>query len=85
MVRYGDLTHHLAFTPSSVRQMLQTTGFAQIEVHEDAPVPHGLKSAARRVVWECLTSWHRLLYLAETGSPRCVLTQNLLFTATAQA
>lgn len=83
VVRYGDLTHELAFTPSSVRQMLQVTGFGHVEVYEDAPVPRGIKSAARRAIWECMTAWHRLLYLAETGASGCVLTQNLLFVAKA--
>lgn len=82
-VRYGDLTHQLAFTPSSVRQALKLTGFQEIDVYEDAPTPHGVKSTARRVLWECMTAWHRLLYLAETGARGCVLTQNLLFVAKA--
>ena len=81
-VRYGDLTHEQCFTPNSVRQLLHTVGFQQFRCHEDKPVIHGLLSAVRRAVWELGTLPFRLLLLAETGTGRAVLSQNMLVVAT---
>ncbi len=77
VVRYGDMTHEWAFTDSSLRQLLNTIGFRDVEVTEDAPVAHGPKSWARLVVWTVGTLPVRLLYAAETGRFRCHLTQNV--------
>ncbi len=51
-VRYGDLTHELAFTESSLRQIFRTLGFADVRCFEDRPIIHGLTSLARRILWE---------------------------------
>ncbi|MBV8231095.1 MAG: class I SAM-dependent methyltransferase [Planctomycetaceae bacterium] len=48
-IRYGDLTHDLAFTRSSLSQLLLASGFRKMSFHEDEPVIHGLKSATRFV------------------------------------
>ena len=76
-IRYGDLTHELAFTPQSIHQLLSTIGFSQIACHEDKPSIHGLKSLVRRILWEVLTLFFRLLLIAETGTLHFVLSQNM--------
>ena len=80
-IRYGDLTHENCYTPNSMSQALSTTGFTEVRAHEIRPVPHGLKSAVRSVLWKVLTLPHRLLLAAETGQTDHVLTQNMLVTA----
>ena len=50
MIRYGDLTHEQAFTPSSIRQMFRSLGYAEAESFEDKPEVHGLMSALRRAI-----------------------------------
>jgi len=80
-VRHSDLTHENAFTSISIRQLLGATGFSDIRSYEDRPVPHGLVSAIRAVVWEIGSAPFRLLHAAETGSPECILSQNLLAVA----
>ena len=77
-IRYGDLTHELAFTSSSIRQLLKTIGFNQIQCYEDKPIPHGLRSGIRYLLWEIGTIPFRVLYTAETGTVKCILSQNLL-------
>jgi len=81
LVRYGDLTHEQAFTPSSVRQMFGALGFGETKCFEDKPVVHGLTSLGRRIIWELGTAPLRLLYTAETAATSPILTQNLLFVA----
>ena len=80
-VRYGDLTHELAFTPTSIRQLLRTIGFSTVTYTEDKPVVHGIVSFIRRVLWGILTAPHRLLLMAETGHKRFILSQNMLVVA----
>ena len=46
-IRYGDLTHEMAFTRTSLSQLLLSSGFGEVHCFEDAPVVHGAKSALR--------------------------------------
>lgn len=80
-IRYGDLTHELCFTPKSIRQLLTAIGTFDIQVNEISPLMHGLKSFVRVILWKLLTIPPRLLYAAETGSTRSVLSRNLLAVA----
>jgi hypothetical protein len=75
------LTHETAFTSQSIRQMLRVCGFESIEVFEERPIVHGLKSLVRLWLWRLLTLRERLLLLAETGSAAGVLSQNMLVVA----
>jgi len=79
-VRYSDLTHEQAFTPLSVDQLARAAGFGTSECFEDAPVAHGLKSAARLLVWKVERGLLRILLMAETGDVgrTAVFSQNLL-------
>lgn len=82
-MRYWDFTHELAFTRVSLAQLLCSSGFERVECFEDRPVPHGLKSATRAVLW-CVIRAGLLGYMAiETGAldRRAVFSQNLLAVA----
>jgi len=81
-VRFSDLTHEGAFTSISIRQLLGACGFGEVRCFEDRPVPHGVVSALRAVLWEIGSAPIRLLHAAETGSLECILSQNLLAVAT---
>ena len=60
---------------------MTTIGFTSIECYEDKPVPKGLRSAVRAVLWSFCTFWYRLLHAVETGVFGVILSQNLLFVA----
>lgn len=83
-VRYGDMTHEIAFTPQSIQQILMATGFQQVRCFEDRPIVHGLTSGIRRILWEIITLGHRIALSAETGSKpgQFILSQNMLVVAT---
>lgn len=81
-VRYGDLTHERAFSPKSIKQLLRTAGFSNIQVFEDKPIVHGFASLCRRLLWTALTLVPRLLLLTESPSAESLaLSQNILVTA----
>lgn len=80
--RYGDLTHELAFTPRSMGQLMRACGFEHTASFEDAPVVHGVKSAARWLLWRGFSALMKLYLLAETGTAGSgILTQNFLTVA----
>jgi hypothetical protein len=80
-IRYSDITHEQSFTLTSAIQLLRAVGFCNISGHEDKPIPHGVKRAVRRLIWEIGTIPFRLLLLAENGTGGAILSQNMLVVA----
>ena len=76
-IRYADLTHEMAFTSQSIRQLFRSFGYKKVIVREDQPIVHGLKSLVRFLLWKILTLPFRLLHLAESGTFKIELSQNL--------
>lgn len=79
-MRYWDFTHELAFTRHSVGQLLSAARFAEIHCFEDKPVPHGIMSAIRWLLWNCIRAALQFHLAVETGSTdrHTILSQNLL-------
>ena len=80
-MRYGDFTHELAFTARSIQQILRACNFHSIACYEDKPIIHNIKSFIRHVIWRVLTFPYRLLFIAETGNTKNILSQNMLVVA----
>ena len=82
-IRYGDLTHELAFTRTSIGQLLFSAGFASVQCYEDAPIVHGMLSAIRWIVWQSVRAFLLLWLAAETGRLRepAIFSQNFLVVA----
>lgn len=83
-IRYGDMTHEQAFTRTSIGQLLMSSGFSSVACYEDAPIVHGVKSAARLAIWKLVRGILRMYLAAETGSTdrSVILSQNFLIVAT---
>lgn len=80
-VRYGDLTHELAYTADSIRQLVLAVGFAGVECYEDVPIVHGIASRVRRMLWLVLRSGLRAYLLIESGISNELFSQNFLSVA----
>jgi len=65
---FSDLTHESMWTPASMAQLAALAGFARCEVREVPPVPHGIRSSVRYVLWKCVRYVRRLVNAVETGS-----------------
>jgi SAM-dependent methyltransferase len=81
--RYGDITHELAFTRTSISQILLSSRFSEVRCFEDAPIPHGLLSLMRYALWKLIRA-SLLIYIAvETGELdySSILSQNFLVVA----
>jgi len=71
IVRHWDLTHEWAFTPPNFRQLAVLTGFSsQVEFRECGPLPHGLVSFSRWLLWKWRRQMIRFWLLVETGSDK---------------
>jgi 2-polyprenyl-3-methyl-5-hydroxy-6-metoxy-1,4-benzoquinol methylase len=79
-MRYGDLTHELIFTQSSIAQLLLSSGYRRVQSFEDAPTPHGVKSAIRWLLWKIIRGALRFYLASETGSSgkESVFTMNFI-------
>jgi 2-polyprenyl-3-methyl-5-hydroxy-6-metoxy-1,4-benzoquinol methylase len=79
--RYGDFTHEISFTESSIRQVLLVSRFNEIKVYPVRPVIHGLKSLFRNLLWRWIELEIKFYLLVETGSAKGIFTQNLIAVA----
>jgi SAM-dependent methyltransferase len=70
MTRYWDITHHIAFTPSSVRQIGTFCGFRRFEFRECGPRPHGVVSVIRWSLWQIIRMSIKFRLLVETASTK---------------
>ena len=80
-IRYGDFTHELAFTDSSISQLFLSSGFSSVKSYEDKPIPHGLKSKVRLFLWEYLVKpIYKFALIVESGGIEkdIILTKNFL-------
>ena len=82
-MRYWDITHELAYTRTSLSQLLLSSGFFRVDCYEDQPVPHGVKSAARWFLWAIIRSFLRFYIAVETGDTGryAIFSQNILAVA----
>jgi SAM-dependent methyltransferase len=79
-IRYGDFTHELAFTRMSLTQLLRASGFARVRCYEDQPVPHGIKSVVRFLMWKVVRTGLLFYIAVETGAfdRQAIFSQNFL-------
>lgn len=71
MTRYWDITHFNAFTPSSMRQLARLVGYsAEVEFRECGPVPHGLVSGTRFLLWQCIRLAIFAYFMVELASAK---------------
>lgn len=83
-IRYSDITHEIAFTKTSIKQILLTLKYSNIISHEDKPQIYSLVSLVRRIIWNTISILFKILHLAETGSANIILSQNMLTLAQKQ-
>jgi 2-polyprenyl-3-methyl-5-hydroxy-6-metoxy-1,4-benzoquinol methylase len=80
-IRYGDFTHELAFTSSSITQLLAATGFTKINVYPWRPVIVGLKSFLRYILWRLMEALLKLPVFVESGKSNTIVTMNIIVEA----
>lgn len=77
-IRYGDFTHELAFTSSSIIQLFNVLGFEDLRVYPTEPAITGIRSLGRAALWGAVKAFYRILLFAELGHGSWILTQGLI-------
>jgi SAM-dependent methyltransferase len=79
-MRYGDLTHQLAFTGASIGQLMRSCGFRRFDCFEETPVVHNVKSAVRWSLWQTMRLWSVLWLSVVTGgfARNSLFSQNII-------
>ena len=80
-IRYGDFTHEVAFTESSLRQLFGMLGFASPTVHPAGPVRLRARDLPRQALWRCLEVLYKLMVFAETGRRWAIVTESIIAAA----
>jgi cyclopropane fatty-acyl-phospholipid synthase-like methyltransferase len=75
---YGDYTHEMAYTESSVRQLFLNCNFKSSKCFSAGPVPHSFISTVRYVLWKAKVWQIQFWKMVETGSPSGIFTSNLI-------
>lgn len=80
VTRYWDITHEWAFTPNNFYQLAALTDFdSTIDFRECGPIPHGLLSVGRYLIWRTIRCAIALWFLIEVGTLRSsVFTMDML-------
>ena len=80
VTRYWDITHEWAFTPNNFYQLAALTGFdSTIDFRECGPIPHGVLSVGRYLLWRAIRCAIALWFLIEVGTLRSsVFTMDML-------
>lgn len=77
-LRYGDFTHEVSFTRTSLMQIMEVAGFKETKAFGTPPVIHGVKSLLRFVLWKSVESLLRFYRLVDSGSSNGIFTQNVI-------
>lgn len=79
---WWDFTHETLFTSNSMKQILQVVGFKDVRILPAEPVPHGVFSAIRWVLWKGFKAMIYFYNLVETSRPGSgVFTRGMIATA----
>lgn len=75
---YGDYTHEMAYTESSVRQLALNSGYKKVRCYPTGPVPKSFFGFFRTVFWWFKVKQIQFWKIVETGSGRGIFTSNLI-------
>ena len=75
---YGDYTHEMAYTESSVNQIILNTGFRESTCYPTGPIPTGFKATIRFMLWKIKVIQLKFWKMVETGNPKGIFTQNII-------
>ncbi|GAB4428681.1 MAG: hypothetical protein OHK0015_11840 [Chloroflexi bacterium OHK40] len=81
-IRYGDFTHDLAFSVTSLQQIFAVVGFDELAMHPVEPAIISVRSALRYPLWRAVSALYQMLLFAELGPGRRIVTQGIIVVAT---
>jgi len=70
VTRFWDFTHEWAFAPNNFRQLAPLSGFSELEFRECGPLPHGVVSGTRWLLWQFVRLVIRGFFLVEVADAK---------------
>jgi 2-polyprenyl-3-methyl-5-hydroxy-6-metoxy-1,4-benzoquinol methylase len=80
-VIYGDLTHQTVFTPASLAQLLNQTGFSDLRFYETGPIPIRLRGKLNVALWFAIKAVANGVRAIESGKRQAIWTENFICSA----
>lgn len=77
-ILYGDFTHEIAFTESSINQLFLNTGFKKVNCFATGPVPKNTVGVLRKWLWGIRVLSAKFWRMVEMGSSGRIYTSNLI-------
>lgn len=77
-IRYGDFTHEIAFTTSSLSQLLRIIGFLEIQFYPKGPLVNSVGSFVRVILWKFVEVFYKFLIFVEIGRVKAIVTQDII-------
>jgi 2-polyprenyl-3-methyl-5-hydroxy-6-metoxy-1,4-benzoquinol methylase len=75
---YSDFTHETIFSSAILNQLSEVTGYKSLSIKEISPVPHGIKSELRFILWKLLKLFYKVIQLIENGHTKGFYSQNII-------
>ena len=75
---FGDYTHEMAYTASSINQIILNTGFSRSQCFPVGPAPVSMFAKIRSVLWKIKVARLKFWKMVETGNGSGIFTQNLI-------
>jgi SAM-dependent methyltransferase len=81
-MRYGDVTHEVIYNSGSLSSLLKVCGFTNCRAFGTGPIPRGMISSIRWLLWQGIVGFLRFFRLVEGGSSRgWIFTTEFIMTA----
>lgn len=77
-ILYGDFTHEVAFTESSINQLFLNTGYKKVSCFATGPVPKNVVGVIRKWLWGIRVLSAQFWRMVEMGSCGRIYTSNLI-------
>lgn len=75
---YGDYTHEMAYTMSSISQITANNGFSGANYYPTGPIPKNIKGMIRYALWQLKVAQLKFWKMIETGNASGIFTQNII-------
>jgi 2-polyprenyl-3-methyl-5-hydroxy-6-metoxy-1,4-benzoquinol methylase len=75
---FSDITHEMAYTENSLRQLGLAAGFGKVKAYPVNPPPVGVGGIIRHILWSWKSFWTRFWKTVETGNNGGIFTANLI-------
>ncbi len=75
---FHDATHDHLYTPETLTETLEISGFSEVKVLPEGPVPYDALTLVRYVLWKLREAWLKAAFAIDVGIGRTVRTPKIM-------